>query len=274
MLLHLIAEVGVAQKYAADNVTSLNALIQAVDKLEPHEGGDCSELGMTGILNALNLANEESNVVVLTDASPKDIEKKDEVIARAISLYNSIHFFLSRECGDVEPYIDVAKKTYGIVINHIKDFEAFVDFANNVSHFKTASLLHNSDESLPHDSDESIRTGKKRQASRFENYCANVTASVFTKSIDIFFSSINSGSVITVINPIGKVDRIISPNGNTDTYSTNPIPGTYKICSNKVMNVSVSNPSDLDFCVTYVDVNISSSSLPSPGMPHACLVLV
>ena len=58
-----------------------------------HGGADCPGLGMIGILNSLSLANPLSNVILLTDASPKDLDKKDEVIGKAIRKENSIHFF-------------------------------------------------------------------------------------------------------------------------------------------------------------------------------------
>ena len=210
---------------------------------------ECCE---TGILNALSLANYDSNVIVLTDASPKDVENKSAVISRALELRNSIHFLLSRDCGNVTPYLDVAKETFGVVVHHISDFEAFVEFADKVGEFNTAPLYQSKE--------------RKRQAS--EDYCAvsaDISTSVFTESIDIFFSSISDGSVITIFNPIGNVNKI-TPNGNTATYNTSsPIGGTYKICSNKIMNISVSNPSDLEFLVKYDDVNVSSASLPSPG---------
>ena len=84
----------------------------------------CPELGMTGTLSALNLANPDSNVIVLTDASPKDANRKQEVIDRATELRNSIHFFLSRSagCGDFSPYLEVVNATFGIVVNRIDDF--------------------------------------------------------------------------------------------------------------------------------------------------------
>ena len=83
------------------NVTELRALKAAVNAIRANGGGDCLELGMTGILNALSLANPESNVIVLTDASPKDVDRTQEVIDRATQLQNSIHFFLSCDgCAD------------------------------------------------------------------------------------------------------------------------------------------------------------------------------
>ena len=89
----LYTEVGVPRRYASNNLNELSELEQAVNALRAHGGGDCPELGMTNILNALSFANPVSNVIVLTDASPKDEDRK-EVIAEAIRKENSIHFFL------------------------------------------------------------------------------------------------------------------------------------------------------------------------------------
>ena len=204
---------------------------------------------MTGILNALSLANPDSNVIVLTDASPKDIHKKEEVITKATELRNSIHFFLSRDgCGNFTPYLDVARETYGIVVNQIDDFEAFVKFADKVGRFTTALL---------------DASGKrKREAS--EN-CINFTASRFTKSIDILFSSISAGSVITVTNPKGSVDKVTS-RGTIATYSKlDPVLGKYKVCSTGTFEYSLSAISDLDCFVEY-DVSGSRIAFPSPGI--------
>ena len=245
----LYTEVGVPRKYAANNLTELAELEQAVNALRAHGGGDCPELGMTGILNALSLANPVSNVIVLTDASPKDEDRKEEIIREAINKENSIHFFLSRAgCGNFTPYLDVARETYGIIVNRIDDFESFVEFADKVGRFTTELLGGSSGK-------------KKRQAS--EN-CVNFTASVFTKSIDILFSSVTSGSVITVNTPEGLVDRI-EPRGTIATYTKqDPPPGVYKICSTTTFEYSLSTKSDLDFFVEY-DVNVSRTSLPTPG---------
>ena len=110
--------------------------------MSAHGGGNCPELGMTGILNALNLSNPLSNVIVLTDASPKDGEMKDKVIRAACEKETSIHFFLSRTgCGNFTPYLDVANKTSGLVVYHIDAFEAFSEFAAKVGGQFTRSLL-------------------------------------------------------------------------------------------------------------------------------------
>ena len=254
----LYTEVGIPRKYAASNLTELAELEQAVNALYAHAGGDCPELGMTGILNALSLANSVSNIIVLTDASPKDEDKKEEVISEAIRKENSIHFFLSRTgCGNFTPYLDVARETYGIVVNRIDDFESFVEFADKVGRFTTELLDDSSGK-------------KKRQTSE---YCVDFTASVFTKSIDILFSSVSSGSVITITTPEGLVDRI-EPRGTIATYSKrNPPAGVYKICSTTTFEYSLSTNSDLDFFVEY-DVNVSRTSLPTPGRSYLYCAIV
>ena len=123
------------EKVFSNDIIQLQELEVAVNALYAHGGGDCPELGMTGICNALDLVNPDSNVIVLTDASPKDeeIQKQQQVIDKANEERNSIHFFLSRSgCGDFTPYLDVAAATEGIVVNQISDFEAFAEFAQKV----------------------------------------------------------------------------------------------------------------------------------------------
>ena len=242
------------QKYAANNLTELAELEQAVNALHATGGGDCPELGMTGILNALSLANPVSNVIVLTDASPKDEDKKEEVISEAVRKENSIHFFLSRDgCGNFTPYLDVARETFGIVVSRIDDFEAFVEFADKVGRFTTEVLGDDSGK-------------RKRQTSE---YCVNFTASVFTKSIDILFSFSSTKSVITITNPVGSTDRI-EARGTIATYNKeNPLTGVYIMCSATPFEYSLSTKSDFDFFVEY-HVNTSRTLLPTPGMLSSC----
>ena len=181
-------DVGVPQIYSASSVAELTALETAVNAISAHGGDDCPELGMTGILNALSLANPDSNVIVLTDASPKDVHKKGEVIARVTELRNSIHFFLSRSgCGDFSPYLEVANATYGIVVNRIDDFEAFAEFADRAGRFTL---------------DGGNERRKKKRALPLSGYCITFSTSIFTTAVDILFSSVTS--TINVTSPSGK----------------------------------------------------------------------
>ena len=241
--------VGDPQIYSASNVTELTALEVAVNAIRANGGGDCPELGMTGILNALSLANPESNVIVLTDASPKDVDRTQEVIDRATQLQNSIHFFLSRDgCGDFSPYLEVANATFGIVVNRIDDFEAFAEFADQAGRFSFDLL----------DTDGGGK--KKRQAPA---NCITFSTSMFTQSINILFSSVSSA--ITITSPSGAVETVTT-SGTIATYSNDdPEAGEYSVCSVGTFEYSLSTTSDLDFFVDYTNANISSDSLPPPG---------
>ena len=206
---------------------------------------------MTGILNALSLANPDSNVIVLTDASPKDVNRTQEVIARATKLRNSIHFFLSRDgCGDFSPYLEVANATFGIVVNRIDDFEAFAEFADTAGRFSFELV----------DTDGGSK--KKRQTVAPQN-CITFSTSLFTQSINILFSSVSSA--ITITSPSGVVETVTT-SGTIATYSNDdPEAGVYSVCSVGTFKHSLSTTSDLDFFVDYIDVDISSTSLPVPG---------
>ena len=60
-------------KYTATSETELDQLLTDVNALSADGGGDCPELAMTGMLNALNLSSVQGHIIVLTDAGPKDI---------------------------------------------------------------------------------------------------------------------------------------------------------------------------------------------------------
>lgn len=199
---------------------------------------------MTGILNALALVNPDSNVIVLTDASPKDVAKKQQVIDKANEVRNSIHFFLSRSgCGDFSPYLEVAAATEGIVVNQISDFEAFAEFADKVGRF----TLENSG------------SKRKRQA---EN-CVMFSLSIFSQSVAVLFSSSNIH--ITITSPSGVINTVTST-GTIATYNINsPEAGEYSACSATEFEYSISLTTNLDFFVEYVNVNGSSTSLPPAG---------
>lgn len=216
-----------------------------MNNIYAHGGGDCPELGMTGILNALTLVNPDSNVIVLTDASPKDEAKKQQVIDKANEVRNSVHFFLARDgCGDFSLYLQVASETQGIVVNQITDFEAFAEFADKVGRFTL----------------EDSESKRKRRAA--EN-CITFTFSIFSQSVAILFSS--SSLTITITSPSEVVDTVTSA-GTIATYSIdNPEAGEYTACSAVEFEYSLTSATNLDFFVEYINVNGSSTSLPPAG---------
>ena len=199
---------------------------------------------MTGILNALALVNPDSNVIVVTDASPKDVTKQQQVIDKANEVRNSIHFLLSRTgCGDFSPYLEVAAATEGIVVNQITDFEAFAEFVDRVGRFTL----------------ENRGSKRKRQA---EN-CIMFSLSIFSRSVAILFSSSNIH--ITITSPSGVINTVTST-GTIATYNIDsPEAGEYNVCSARQFEYSIVSITNLDFFVEYVNVNGSSTSLPPAG---------
>ena len=232
----------------------LQELEQAVNAIYARGGGDCPELGMTGILNALDLVNIDSNIIVLTDASPKDVTKQQQVIDKAHEEQNSIHFFLSRTgCGDFTPYLDVAAETEGIVVNQISDFEAFAEFAEKVGRF----TLDNS--------------GSKRKRQASEN-CITFSFSIFSHSVAILFSA--SSIDITITSPSGVTDALTST-GSIATYNLDsPEVGEYTVCSSQAFEYSLTATTSLDFFVEFIDANGSSTSPPPAGSYTVTIVLV
>ena len=236
-----------------------------MNKLSATGGGDCPELGMTGILKTLDVAAGNSNIIVLTDASAKDYEKKEDVIKKAYSKESPIHFFLNGYCEEEYSYYEeVANMTHGIVVNHIDSLQDFVTFIRKYN----CSLFGDDD---IHDcksvgTKTLISTGTKKPT---PGNCFTFTASAFTKSIDVLFLSISIGSVITITDP-GSIHEIKAQQNIFTHHNEDPLPGIYKICSSRAFKYSLSTKSYLDFFVEY-DVNSSRTSIPPPGMLCDCL---
>ena len=242
---YISVEVGVPAKYFSNNITQLRELEQAVNALNAHAGGDCPELGMTGILNALVLVNPDSNIIVLTDASPKDLEKKQQVIDKANEVKNSVHFFLARDgCGDFTPYMEVANATEGIVVNEISDFEAFARLAEEAGRFTLD------------------KSGSRRKRQTSEN-CATFSLSIFSHSVTLLFTS--SSINIAITSPSGVINTV-SSTGTVATYNLDtPDAGEYRMCSTVEFDYSVTAPIYLDFFVEYTDINGSVTTVPLAG---------
>ncbi|XP_065889976.1 uncharacterized protein [Dysidea avara] len=219
-------------RYDSRNIGELNALEQAVEAITAHGGGDCPELGMVGILNALSLANPDSNVIVLTDASAKDADRQNEVIAEATRLRNTVHLFRTRSgCGASNPFasfLAVVNATRGFVVDSINDFESFASFIDAARG--------------------NVNVGKRRKR---QTNCIPFSASLFTESIIILFTSSVAGTTITVTSPSGAVTTL-SPSGTVSTYSNNsPETGEYMACSAESFDHSISATLNLDFFVEY-----------------------
>ena len=119
-----LTAVGTAVRYDAQNTADRQQLLTAVNALYAHGGGDCPELGMTGIINALNLSFPEGQLIVLTDASALDYNRTDETIQAAFQLGVRVHFAFSHTFGCVSgyPFYDqVANETGGLSVYSLDD---------------------------------------------------------------------------------------------------------------------------------------------------------
>ena len=126
LIFHCTAAVGVAVRYDATNATSRQEFLAAVDALDANGGGDCPELGMTGIINALDLSFPEGQLIVLTDASALDSNRTDEAIQTAFILGVRVHFaFIGTSgCDEGYPFYDrVADKTGGFSVYGLTNLE-------------------------------------------------------------------------------------------------------------------------------------------------------
>ena len=113
-------------RYDAQNATSRQQLLTAVNALYAHGGGDCPELGMTGIINALGLSFPGGQLIVLTDASAKDLTRTAEAIQAAFTLGVRVHFAFSHKTGCAlgYPFYDrIANETGGFSIYRLNDLD-------------------------------------------------------------------------------------------------------------------------------------------------------
>ena len=237
-------------KYDAKNPDDLRRLETAANKLKAHGGDDCEEYGMTAISEAINVINSindvtYSNVIVLTDAGPKDstiLDSKNRVIALANVSNVVVHFFLSPDgCLTGSDYAEVAEKTCGIVVNSITDFDIFTRFAR-----QARGSLSTCD------------AKKKRRAAN----CVTFSISVFTDSLNILFTT---DSTITISIPGSNAVKI-QPSGSYALFNhNNPSAGTYRACSHHSFDHVMSITSSFDFAVEYYG---NSTSNIISGNPH------
>ena len=76
-----------------------NTVIDAVNNLTASGGGDCPELGMTGVYQALLHCPPETIIYYFSDADVKDEQREREVMSLAKEKKVKINLILSGECG-------------------------------------------------------------------------------------------------------------------------------------------------------------------------------
>ena len=246
--MHPFVEVGKAKRYNSYNINELNALKMDVEALHAYGGGDCPELGMKGILRALDLSHENSHVIVLTDSGCKDYEKKDTVITVALYLQTKVHFFFSGTgCGDNFPhYREVQHATGGVSVNTIESFDSLTLFITELN---------------PGGSKRSVRSSLS-----LSHKCQTFNISIFTIKFELV---VNHNSKFTKIyDPLGYsvTSRHISDELSGYISSGKPRNGSWRICSiNETSKFTITRKEILDFSVDYYQDGYYSSAIPMAG---------
>ncbi len=91
-------------------------LLAAVSALRPNGGGDCPELSQTGLLRAIAESNPDSRLYLFSDATAKDSDLANQVIAQAQAEGIELNYVLTGSCSPIDPvYIRGAAETGGQV---------------------------------------------------------------------------------------------------------------------------------------------------------------
>jgi hypothetical protein len=94
-------------------------MLDAVSRLGASGGGDCPELAMTALLAAIEASQHGSTIYLFTDASAKDSNLVENVVAAATEKDISITVASSGSCSPVDPaYRTMTQSTGGQLLIH------------------------------------------------------------------------------------------------------------------------------------------------------------
>ena len=256
-------DVGEAKRYNSYELDELNELKDDVEALYAHGGGDCPELGMTGILRVLSLSTENSHVIVLTDANCLDCEKRDDVIILALSLGIKIHFFFSGPgCyGDGFPdYEKVQIDTGGVRVNTIESFNSLSAFISNLQITPTPA---------PSPSKRSLHPVN----SSLSYKCQTFNISVFTNKFELIINQ--NSTYAKIYDPLGYNVETQHISDDLSGYISNEKPrnGSWIICTvDELSEFSVTKKDILDLFVEFYQDGHYSSAIPMEGI-HSYVTL-
>ena len=226
-----------------------------MEALYPHGGGDCPELGMEGILRALRLSNENSHVIVLTDASCLDCGKKDEVIRTALSLGIKIHFFFSGSGCDGDGFLhyeEVQMTTGGVHVTSIESFDSLSRFIAELRPEERSSKR-------------SVRSIRSLSSSQT---CQTFNISVFTTKFELVVSE--NSAYTKIYNPLGHIveNQRISDDLSGYISTGHPKYGSWRICTadeKPASEFTLTKRDILDFSVNFYQDGHYSSAIPMAG---------
>ena len=221
-------------------------------------GGDGPEYALYAMKKALTARHHDgytlmisgSQMVVLTDASSKQPELKDDVIRYALGEGICIHFFVNHPESSLADgiYQEITESTHGTLISSYSQW----DIANFVAKYED------------NEGCEFLLESRKKRSTSLSS-CKNVTVSRLAANIRL---SINAptGSGLTITQPNGIVHELTIVRNNFIFFNqTNPEHGSWKVCSSGGYSIEVTDVVSyrLDTTVFYLNSNITSVTPPA-----------
>ena len=205
---------------------------------------------MEGILRALDLAYDHSQVIVLTDAGCKDYTKKEDVVEMARDKQTKIHFFFSRSgCStDFEHYKYVQHKTGGVSVDTIESFRSLSLFIAEL------------------DPDETSKRNVYSSLSSFHK-CQTFNISMFTTKFELVVNQ--TSTFVTIYDPLGYSvkNQRISDDLSGYVSKGQPRNGSWRICTvDEASEFTISKNDILDFTVDYNQDGHYSTTIPTAGI--------
>ncbi len=244
-------------------VYGVTTLMQDINNLMAHGGGDCPEYGMTSLLKSIELIQGlqydqvtlagKHNIIVLTDASAKDDYLYTQVITKAQEANVKIHVFYSASggCGvEYGHFHDVAATTGGIEVTAINNvaFNAFVDYITQSSGDSTTLPPSN------------------------ESMCSNFSISPFIISFSALYKT--TSNIVKVTDPTGQVNNLLTNGyGFVLHEESASFPGIWVVCvTSGQLEIELKTIGDLEVDVENVvqDNNTEVDILPTQQLPIAC----
>jgi len=224
-----------------------------VENITAHNGGDCSEYGMEGILRAIRLSEDKSHIIVLTDADCKDCDKMKRVIRNAKDIRTPIHFFFGKsDCLDkfIE-YKTVQEKTGGVYVNSIKAFHSLCEFIAKLN--KSNQNVHKPKR----------RACSSSTLSSYKHQTFNI--SIFAINFELI---VKSSTSVRVCDPMRYRVKLHKISNDVSGYISNKQPknGTWSIYTkNENSQFSITERDILDFSVDYYQDGYCSIIIPPAG---------
>ncbi|XP_048749167.1 von Willebrand factor A domain-containing protein 7-like isoform X2 [Ostrea edulis] len=222
-------------------------MIQQLQLLHAHGGGDCPEYALAGTLAAIELSLPGSTVYVFTDADAKDKSEMSHVIQEAIQRDISIIFMLTGVCGrrtrdkrdtrhtrsTVDQFNKIAQKTGGSVHETTKEqidevmetvMEETLPSADVINEVKT--IRSGSNLKIFIDTDSSVVKiaimGKsKNLSSNIQLRNPNDIQITFNKDIRFMYMSTMKLNIVTMKSPLPGEWNLMIVDPENDSVTVN-----------------------------------------------------